>query len=166
MPISATESRFLDAVSLDLPWGLVEAFSTMPRWRPEDVNRGADVIAQRLRGAGVPVEVHESEIYLSIPLSASVTARGTTYRAKPASSALSVPEGRTAKLVKLTANPNALRSYNRDIATLFGGSIASLEEVKEKVGGKIVVMSGFGNPALRASTSIGVPAPPSGARPI
>ena len=39
-------------------------------------------------------------------------------------------------------------SYPRDIATLFGGSIASLEEVKEKVGGKIVVMSGFGNPAL------------------
>jgi N-acetylated-alpha-linked acidic dipeptidase len=148
VPISATERRFLDAVSLDLPWGLVETFSTMPRWLPEDVNRGADVIAQRLRGVGVPVEVHEPEIYLSIPLSASVAAGGVTYRAKPPSSALSVPEGRTAKLVRLTANPKALRSYNRDIATLFGGSIASLEEVKEKVGGKIVVMSGFGNPAL------------------
>ena len=148
MPISDVERRFLDAASLDLPWGLVESFSTMPRWRPEDVNCSADVIVQRLRGAGVSVEVHEPSLYLSIPLSASVTAGGVTYRAKPPSSALSVPEGRTAKLVKLTANPKALRSYNRDIATLFGGSIRSLDEVKAKVGGKIVVMSGFGNPAL------------------
>ena len=48
----------------------------------------------------------------------------------------------------LKANPRALRSYDRDISTLFGGTITSLAEVKEKVGGKIVVMSGFGNPAL------------------
>ena len=32
-----------------------------------------------------------------------------------------------AKLVRLEANPHALRSYNRDIATLFGGSIRSVE---------------------------------------
>jgi N-acetylated-alpha-linked acidic dipeptidase len=76
VPISEVERGFLDAVSLDLPWGLVESFSKMPRWRPEDVNRGADVIVQRLRGSGVPVEVHEPEIYLSIPLSASVQSKG------------------------------------------------------------------------------------------
>ncbi|MBV8839710.1 MAG: M28 family peptidase [Alphaproteobacteria bacterium] len=120
----------------------------MPRWRPEDVNRGADVIAERLRALGVPVEVHEPEIYLSIPLSASVKAGGKAFRAKPPSSSLSVPAGRTARLVKLEANPKALRSYNRDIATLFGNTIKSVEEVKQKVGGAIVVMSGFGNPAL------------------
>jgi len=148
VPISDVERRFLDAVSLDLPWGLVESFSTMPRWRPEDVNRGADLIVEKLRGQGVPVEVHEPELYLSVPLSASVAAGGARFRAKPPSSALSVPQGRTAQLVKLSANPKALRSYNRDIATLFGGSIRSLDEVKAKVGGKIVVMSGFGNPAL------------------
>ena len=148
MSISVAERGFLDAVSLDLPWGLVEAFSKMPRWRPEDVNRGADAIIERLRGARVPVEVHEPDIYLSIPLSASVVAGGASHRAKPPSSALSVPQGRTAKLVKLSANPKALRSYDRDIPTLFGGSIKSLAEVKDKVGGKFVVMSGFGNPAL------------------
>jgi N-acetylated-alpha-linked acidic dipeptidase len=148
VPISDAERRFVDAVSLDMPWSLVETFATMPRWRPEDVNRSADVIAQRLRGAGVPVEMHEPEICLSVPLSASVVAGSVTFRAKPPSSTLSIPEGRTAKLVKLQANPKALRSYNRDIATLFGGSIRSVEEVKEKVGGRIVVMSGFGNPAL------------------
>ena len=148
MPLSDTERRFLDAVSLDLPWGLVETFATMPRWMPEDVNRSADVIVQRLRGAGVPIEVHEPEICLSIPLRAEVRAEGRTIRAKPPSSALPVPRGRTAKLVRLEANPHALRSYNRDIATLFGGSIRSVEQAKDMVGGRIAIISGFGNPAL------------------
>ena len=148
MAISDVEQGFLDGISLDLPWSLVETFATMHRWQPEDVNRSADVIVQRLRGAGVPVEVHEPEIFLSIPQSASVTAAGRTMRAKPPSSSLSVPGGRTAPLVKLVANPRALRSYNRDVATLFGGSIRSVDEVRERVGGRIVVMSGFGNPAL------------------
>ena len=78
MTISTSEKQFLDAVSLDLPWSLVERFSTMPRWRPEDVNRGAEVIIEKLRAAGVPVEVHAPEIYLSVPYSASVSAGGTT----------------------------------------------------------------------------------------
>ncbi len=148
MTITASERRFLDAVSLDMPWALVETFATMHRWMPEDVNRGADVIVERLRAAGIPVEVHAPEICLSVPLSASVTAGNVTYRAKPPSSTLSAPQGVTAKLVTLKANPKALRSYNRDVKTLFGGSIASVEEVKKLVGGNIVVMQGFGNPAL------------------
>ncbi|HWL80400.1 MAG TPA: M28 family peptidase [Roseomonas sp.] len=148
MPITDLEGRFLEAVSLDHPWSLVETFSTMPRWRPEDVNAAADVIVSRLTALGVPVEVHQPEICLSVPLSASVQAGGKTYRAKPPSSSLPVPQGRRAKLVKLQANPKALRSYNRDIATLFGGSIRSIEEVRALVAGNIVVMSGFGNPAL------------------
>jgi len=148
MPLSDTERRLLDQVSLDLPWGLVESFATMPRWMPDDVNRAADVIAQRMRGAGVPIEVYEPEICLSVPLHAEVRVGGRTIRAKPPSSALNVPQGRTAPLVKLRANPHALRSYNRDVATLFGGSISSIEEATAKVGGRIVIMSGFGNPAL------------------
>jgi N-acetylated-alpha-linked acidic dipeptidase len=148
MPISAAEQRFLDEVSLTLPWSLVEEFSRMPRWRPEDVNRGADAIVSRLRAAGIPVEVNEPEICLSVPLSASVTAGNITYRAKPPSSSLPVPHGQSGKLVALQANPRALRSYNRDIKTLFGGSIRSVEEVRQLVGGNIVVMLGFGNPAL------------------
>jgi hypothetical protein len=142
------ERRLLDAVSLDVPWELVEAFSRMPRWRPEDVNRGADAIVERLGRLGVPVAVHEPEIFLSIPLSASVEAAGATHRAKPPSMSLSVPGGRTAPLVVLHANPKALRSYARDVQELFGGSIASEAELRATVGGKIVVIDGFGNPAL------------------
>jgi len=148
MSVSASERSFIDEVSLTLPWGLVEEFSTMPRWRPEDVNRGADVLVARLRANGISVDVHEPEICLSIPLSASVTAESVTYQAKPPSSSLCVPDGRSGRLVALQANPRALRSYNRDIATLFGGSVTSVAEVKRLVGGNIVVMLGFGNPAL------------------
>jgi N-acetylated-alpha-linked acidic dipeptidase len=148
MPMTAEERSLVDAVNTDAAWSLVEKFSTMPRWQPEDVNKAADEIGARLRGLGVPFEMHEAELYLSIPLSASVTAGGRTIRAKPPSSTVSVPQGITGRLVRLEANPKALRSYNRDIATLFGGSIRSIEEVRELVAGRIVVMSGFGNPAL------------------
>ena len=148
MPVTAEEQRFLDAVTLDAPWDLVTTFAGMHRWRPDDVNIAADVIVDRLRRHGIPVEVHQPDICLSVPHDASVTANGVTYRAKPPSSSLSVPEGRTAKLVKLTANPKALRSYSRDIALLFGGTVKSVEEVREKIAGCIVVMEGFGNPAL------------------
>src|SRR3954470_18512377 len=127
MPVIDAERRFLDQVSLDVPWSLVEQFSTMPRWRPEDVNAAADVIAARLQQLGVPHEVHAPELYLSIPLSASVEAAGMKFRAKPPSSAPSVPAGRSGELVELQANPAALRSYNRDVATLFGGTIGSVE---------------------------------------
>src|SRR5579862_7593323 len=105
MPISDSERPFIDEVSLEMPWALVETFATMHRWRPEDVNKGADVIVERLRKAGIPVEVHEPEICLSIPLSASVTAANVTYRAKPPSSSLSAPQGVTGKLVALKTNP-------------------------------------------------------------
>ena len=148
MAVSAGEREFLDEISLEHPWSLVETFATMHRWMPEDVNKAVDLLVGRLRALELPVEVFEPEIYLSIPLSASVEAGGVTCRAKPPSSALSVPEGRRGRLVVLKANPKALRSYNRDVKTLFGDSISSLEEVKKLVGGKIVIMQGFGNPAL------------------
>ena len=148
MPITDAEAHLLDQVSLDMPWELVKTFSTTPRWRPEDVNRAMDLLIARLHAAGIPVEVHQPEIYLSVPYSASVMAGGVTCRAKPPSSSLSVPGGRTGKLVALQANPKALRSYNRDIATLFGGSITSADDVRRLVAGNFVVMQGFGNPAL------------------
>ncbi len=148
MPITAAERPFLDAVSLDAPWSLVETFATMPRWRPEDVNRAGALIGERLTRLGVPVELHQPTLRLSIPLHAAVRAGGRTIRAKPPSSAASVPQGLTAMLARLEANPKALRSYNRDVATLFGGSIRSAEEAREKIAGRIVVMAGFGNPAL------------------
>ena len=42
---AVTTDSVLDDISLDAPWALVETFSKMPRWKPQDVNAGADVIA-------------------------------------------------------------------------------------------------------------------------
>ena len=59
-----------------------------------------------------------------------------------------MPHGRKAENWWHCRPTPALRSYNRDIKTLFGGSIGSVDEVRQLVGGNIVVMLGFGNPAL------------------
>ncbi|MGH6912827.1 MAG: M28 family peptidase, partial [Geminicoccales bacterium] len=83
----------LGEVGLDEPWGLVEAFARQPREKPDDANRGADLIAERLRRNGVPVTVHEPELYLSLPIRAEVRAGGRTFQAKPPAFAASRPEG-------------------------------------------------------------------------
>src|SRR5215212_2781037 len=143
MAVSAAEARFLDSISLDAPWSLVEAFSTMPRWRPDDVNAGADHIASVLTRLGVPVTVHEPEIYLSIPLRAEVRVGGEAYRAKPPSMSISAPAGVEAGLVHLETDPNTYRSYTRDPSEIFAGEGG---DVRARVKGKVVVMAGFANP--------------------
>lgn len=142
------ERAVLGSVTLDAPWALVEAFARQPRWRPEDVNRGADLIVASLRGHGVPVEVHEPELFLSIPIAAHVEANGGRYRAKPPSSAAHAPEGIEGELHYLPANRANLRSYSKNVQDLFGDSVGSVEEVRGRLAGRILITEGFGNPAL------------------
>ena len=143
MSLTAEEKSILADVSLDAPWDLVEAFSRMPRWLPEDVNKGADAIARRLKKLGVPVEVHKPSIYLSVPLSASVKVGGKTYKAKPPSMSISAPEGIRGDLIYLDADEEKFRSYTRDPREIFkdGGLGAP-----SKVRGKIALLKGFANP--------------------
>jgi N-acetylated-alpha-linked acidic dipeptidase len=145
-----SEQVFLSEVSTAAPWALIERFAKMPRWRPEDVNRAADHLAERLRALGVPVEMHAPELWLSIPLDASVEAGGETLRAKPPSNARSVPDGVSGELVYLGANLANLRSYSKNVRELFGESVGSIAEAKAKLAGKILLTEGFGNPALTA----------------
>jgi len=145
-----SEQAFLSEVSTEAPWALIESFAKMPRWRPNDVNGAADHLAQRLGVLGVPVEVYAPELYLSIPLDASVEARGEIFRAKPPSNALSAPEGVSGELVYVSANPANLRSYSKNVRDLFGASIGSFAEARERLAGKILLTEGFGNPALTA----------------
>jgi hypothetical protein len=146
--LSETERAIVGAISLQAPWDLVETFSVTPRWRPEDVNKGADLIVERLRGLGVPVLVHEPTVFLSIPHDASVEIDGRRHRAKAPSSARSVPDGLTGELVYLPANLKALRSYAKSIAELFGRPESEIAAVADRVRGRILVTEGFGNPAL------------------
>ncbi len=137
------ERKILGDVSLDVPWALVEDYAKMPRWRPEDVNGGVDHLVGVLGRLGVPVTVHEPEIYLSIPLHAAVTVGNQSFRAKPPSMSISVPQGVEAELIHLPTNPKNIRSYTRNPAEIFLDAGADLPS---RVKGRIVIMGGFANP--------------------
>ncbi len=143
--MTPNEESVLSTISLEEPWSLVETFSTMHRWMPDDVNKGADEIIARLRRLAIPHTVHEPEIYLSVPLSASVEVDGQSVRAKPPSMSLPVPDGVTGELVYLGANVKNLRNYTRNAADLFAGGADNLAD---RLKGRILLTEGFGNPAL------------------
>src|SRR6516164_2048552 len=131
----------IEAIGIDAPWALVEAFSKMPRWRPKDVNKSADVIVAMLKAEGVPVTVHEPTIYLSIPLSAEVRAAGRTLTAKPPAYSRDCRQGIAGELVYVPA------VYSKSVGTLF----AKNEEdealsTPERLRGKIVISEGFAFP--------------------
>ncbi|SOH94316.1 PA domain-containing protein [Monaibacterium marinum] len=131
----------IDQVSDAAPWALVEHFSTFPRWKPEDVAEAASDIARRLDEVGVPCELLNANLYLSIPYDASVEANGVTYTAKPLAYAKSIPEGLTGTLVHvpgtLAASTASFYDKNRK-----NESDADAERLR----GKIVLTDGFANP--------------------
>jgi N-acetylated-alpha-linked acidic dipeptidase len=135
----------LEQVSLEEPWALVEAFSTLPRWRPQDVNEAADVIAGRLKSFGVPVTVHEPRLYLSIPYQASVEFDGRVFKAKTPSYSKSVPEGVTGQLV-YTQGTNA-----STLAAFFSANLSEEAIASGALRGKIVLTEGFSIPQKAAT---------------
>ncbi len=126
----------IDNISIEAPWSLIEAFATQPREKPEDGNRGAEMIAERLRRFGVPVTVYEPELYLSLPIAASVAAEGATYAAKPPAFSVSAPAGIEAPLLYV---PTAGAGSPLDRAA------ATLDDPGRFVG-RIVVTEGFALP--------------------
>src|SRR5262249_40875413 len=123
----------IDEISIEAPWKLVEAFSTMPRWRPRDVNKAAEVIVGMLRDAGVPVTVHKPTIYLSIPSQPEVRGGGGAINAKPPAYSRDCRQGIEGELVYVPA------TYSKSVGTLFAKAQrqASLC-APERIGGKIV----------------------------
>ena len=145
-----TDVSIIEQVTLDHAWDLVTTFAGRERWRPDDVNAAGDLIAERLRGLGLPVTVHRPMLALSVPLSASVTLDGTQMFAKPPSSSKSCPDGVTGALVFLPAQKSSLRSYDKKAIAFFGEEVGTDAEMRDKVAGKILITEGFGNPALTA----------------
>ena len=133
-------SALIEQVNLDAPWSLVEAFSTMPRWKPADVEVAAHDIARRLSDLGVPVTLHEANLYLSIPYTASVSANGTTFNAKPPAYATDCREGLTAPLVHVPA------TFSSSINTMFEKNQDAEASSAENIRGKIVISEGFSFP--------------------
>lgn len=143
MSLTKVEKTILADISLDTPWELVETFSTMHRWMPDDVNKGADAIGQQLKKLGIPFEMHKPEIFLSVPVSASVKLGRKTFRAKPPSMSVSVPGGLSGTLVFMDADEDKFRSYTRDPKEIFkDGGV----DGPTRVGGKIAILNGFANP--------------------
>ena len=121
-------------INLSAPWGLVEKFAHQHREKPEDANRGAEMIAETLQAEGVPVTMHAPELFLSLPGAASVEAEGVRFAAKPPAFCASVPDGIEAELIYV-AEASGGTPLDRNPA----GTVAD-------VTGKIAVIEGFALP--------------------
>jgi len=133
------EEALLQDAGIDVPWALIERFATLVRESgSEDEREAARYVAARLGEFGVPHQVYEPELFLSVPVSASLEAGGRQIRAKaPSFSASTGPEGVSGELVYLAG------AHPAEIGTLFERVPTATDDVR----GKIVVSEGFGSPA-------------------
>ena len=120
--------------SVELGWSLVEAFANQPRERPQDVNRGADMIAERLTSIGIPVTMHEPKLFLSLPGNARVDIAGRRYAAKPPAFSQSCPQGLTAPLVYMPATRRE--------------AVSAIPPDPGRYRGRIVITEGMGLPMV------------------
>lgn len=142
----------LGSVSFDQGWSLLDRFSILVResGTPEE-RAAANFIAARLESMGIRYELHEPDLYLSIPRSASVTVGKNTYDAKPPAFAASTSAG------GLTAPPIHVRAASpQGTEDIFE---AAPDDPPPEVEGKIVVTEGFPMPAsvarLEAAGAVG-----------
>jgi hypothetical protein len=141
-PDSHAEQIMLDEISIEAPWVLIERFAMLVRESgSEDERTAARYIGERLREWGVPHEMFEPTLFLSIPRRASVEAHGRTVRAKtPAFSRSTGPDGLTGEIVYVPS------SFARSTAVLFD----SLARGDIDVRGKITLSEGMGLPGAVA----------------
>jgi len=138
--VTEDERTVLADISMDVPWALVELFATMLRVHPDEANRAADVLVERLRELGVPVQVHEPSLYLSLPVHAEVRAGGRTLRAKPPAGSYNAPNGVEGQLIHV---PAGFAVGSEDVFDTYDeASVGRLD-----LEGKIVLTEGFASPA-------------------
>ena len=135
---ASLEGQMLGDLSSDVPWALIERFSTLVRESAsEDEREAARYIADQLSKLDIPHQVYEPELFLSVPISASLEVEGEEIRAKtPAFSTDTGPEGVTGEIVYLSSR------LPEGVVGLF--SFASAEDVNLR--GKIVLTDGYGFP--------------------
>ena len=120
---------FLDRVDVNFAWGLIESFATQPREAPDDANRGAELIAERLKSAGIPVTMHRPTLFLSLPGPASVEIGGQRYRAKPPAFSASVPQGVTAPMEYFAPTKREFARHQKLDPNRFRGKIVVTEGI-------------------------------------
>lgn len=140
------EAKLMENVGAKIGWDLVQAFSGQMRCLPEDAARGAEILIEKLVQSGLQPVVHKPEIYLGIPVSASIRTEHLDIECK--ASALS-PEvaNLTAPLLHLKAKPFQQGVHPGDLNSLFETGFATEEDVITAVNGKIVLTEGLSNPS-------------------
>jgi N-acetylated-alpha-linked acidic dipeptidase len=118
--LTKDESDLLAGACLDHAWPLVEQFSTIRREHPDDGNRAALHIVECLRALGVPVTVHEPQLYLTLPKGAHVEADGRRMFARPAPMTRSAPQGVDAPLAFVAKPINPPAGWGPSSAVVFG----------------------------------------------
>jgi len=150
-----TESQFLQTLSLDDARALLERFSGLVRESgSRDEWTAARYIAGRLRAWGVPHTLHEPELYLSVPKSASLEVRSPTPRTIRAKTpAFSASTGRKTVRGRVVYIPTG---YAADTDSLFDSHVRA---GRKEVEGKIVLTEGFAMPKKVADlTALGAKA--------
>ncbi|MDQ4078127.1 MAG: M28 family peptidase [Chloroflexota bacterium] len=132
------EEELLRELSSDEPWALIERFSTLVRESSsEDEREAARYIAARLADLGAPHQVYEPELFLSVPISASLQVDGKPIRAKtPSFSASTASEGVTGEVVYIPSQGP------EGVSRLFHFDSEGAVDVR----GKIVLSEGYGFP--------------------
>src|SRR5712692_4044996 len=118
--LTEDESGLLASARLDDAWSLVERFSTMRREHPDDGNRAALAMIERLRALGVPVAVHEPQLYLTLPKGAVVEVAGRRMFARPAPMTRPAPQGVDAPLAFVAKPINPPAGWGPSSAVVFG----------------------------------------------
>ena len=137
------ERRAHELISLDEPLALIRRFSTLTRESGTADERAAgEYIAERLRRLGVPVTVHDPDLYLSIPERSELRvlgAGGAAIRSRPPSFARSTNGDETSG--ELVYVPS---TYAGGTASLFDTPMAAVGE--QAVEGRIVLTEGYSMP--------------------
>ena len=134
----ATEESLLAALSPDAPWALIERFSHLIRESgSEDEREAARYIADQLEACGVSHRVYEPELFLSVPVFASLNVNERTLRAKaPSFSASTGSSGLSGELIYIPAqSPKSSSGFFH----FTGNGHANVR-------GKIVISDGYGFP--------------------
>lgn len=139
---SQLEQALLNHVTIAEPWALVERFAGLARISGSQEERaGAAYIVERLRALGIPHQVYEPELLLSIPLSARVevaSPHNLSLHAKtPAFSLSTGPQGLSGEVVYVP------RRTDTDPAHIF---TPEMDDQGLDLRGKIVLFEGFSGP--------------------
>jgi N-acetylated-alpha-linked acidic dipeptidase len=140
--LSEDEAAVLAGAGLDHAWPLVELFSTIRREHPDDGNRAAQHIVERLTALGVPVTVHEPELYLTLPKGAHVEAAGRRMFARPAPMTRPAPDGVAAPLAFVDKPINPPAGWGPSSAKVFGANYDPAPGTPDLTG-KIAVYRGM-----------------------